>query len=95
MIEEIYYFNNEPLELSYLNAYSLGDKIEIIKQIENDFNNGMLSVPQMRWIVNNGRYGSWTVMKLIDRLMFTGKLKANPITNTDRTFYKKPMPFDL
>lgn len=95
MIEEIYYYNNEPLELSYSNGYSLGDKIEIIKQIENDFNNGMLSVPQMRWIVNNGRYGSWSVMKLIDRLMFTGKLKANPITNNTRTFYKKPSAFDL
>ena len=95
MIEEEYYYNNEPLQLSYKNTYTPPEKIEIVLQIENDFNSGMLSAEQMRWIVLNARFGSFTVMKIIDNLMFNNKIKVNPITLDDRTFKKKPMPFDL
>lgn len=95
MIEELYYYNSEPLQLSYKNTYTPPEKIEIVLQIENDFNSGMLSADQMRWIVLNARFGSFTVMKIIDNLMFNNKLKVNPITLDDRTFKKKPKPFDL
>ena len=33
--------------------------------------------------------------KLVDKLIFDGKLKVNPITLDARTFYKKPSAFDL
>ena len=33
--------------------------------------------------------------KIIDKLMFDGKIKTNPITNDTRTFFKKPSAFDL
>jgi len=95
VIEELYYYNSEPLQLSYKNTYTPPEKIEIVLQIENDFNSGMLSADQMRWIVLNARFGSFTVMKIIDNLMFNNKLKVNPITLDDRTFKKKPKPFDL
>jgi len=61
MSEEEYYYNNEPLQLSYRNTYTPPEKIEIVLQIENDFNSGMLSAEQMRWIVNNLKFGAWTV----------------------------------
>ena len=95
MIEELYYYNGEPLQLSYRNTYTPPEKIEIVLQIENDFNSGMLSADQMRWIVLNAKFGSFTVMRIIDNLMFNNKIKVNPITLDDRTFKKKPTPFDL
>ena len=95
MSEEEYYYNNEPLQLSYRNTYTPQDKVEIVLKIENDFNSGMLSAEQMRWIVNNLKFGAWTVQNIIDKMMFNNKIKINPITLDNRTFKKKPTPFDL
>ena len=95
MNEEEYYYNSEPLQLSYNNTYTPPEKIEIVLQIENDFNSGMVSDAQVRWIVLNARFGSFTVMKIIDKLLFEKKLKHNPITLDKRTFYKPKRPFDL
>ena len=95
MNEDIYYYNNEPLQLSYSNSYSLGDKIQIIKNLEADFQSGMLSWSQMRWIITKAKFGSFTCQRIVDKLIFDGKLKVNPITLDSRTFYKKPSAFDL
>jgi hypothetical protein len=95
MSEEEYYYNNEPLQLSYRNTYTPPEKIEIVLQITNDFNSGMVSDAQVRWIVNNAKFGSFTIMKIIDKLLFEKKLKHNPITLDKRTFYKPKRPFDL
>ena len=95
MSEEEYYYNNKPLQLSYRNTYTPPEQVEIVLQITNDFTSGMLSDEQMRWIVLNARFGSFTVMKIIDDLMFNNKIKVNPITLDNRTFKKKPKPFDL
>jgi|TARA_Y100001972_G_C7501060_1_gene253605 hypothetical protein len=92
---EVYYYNGNPLQLSYRNDYTLPDKLNIIKQIEMDFENGMLSTDQMRWIILNKRYGSFTVERIIDKLMFDKKIKYNPVTNDKRTFAQPKKPFDL
>tara|TARA_R100000005_G_C4837338_1_gene110612 strand:- start:94 stop:381 length:288 start_codon:yes stop_codon:yes gene_type:complete len=94
-MEDIYYYNNKPLQLSYLNDYTFCQKIEIIKQIEQDFDNGMITPDQMRWCINNCRFGSFTIKKRIDKLLFNGKIKFNPITNNKRSFFKKKSPFSL
>ena len=94
-MSNIYYYKSKPLELSYSNGYSLADKINIIKNLESDFQSGMLSWSQMKWIIDEKKFGSWTCQKIIDRLMFDGKIKTNPITNDTRTFFKKPSAFDL
>ena len=91
----MYYYNNEPLQLSYRNTYTPPEKIEIVLQLINDLNSGMLSADQMRWIVDNKRFGAWTVQKEIDKLMFDGKIKLNPITLDESTNFKKRTPFDL
>ena len=95
MNEDIYYYNDEPLKLSYSNSYTWGDKIQIIKNLEAHFQSGMLSWSQMRWIVKNAKFGSFTVQRIIDKLMFDGKLKVNPITLDKRTFNTIRKPFDL
>jgi len=94
-MSDIYYYNNEPLQLSYNNTYSMADKIEIISNLQNDFKNGMLSWTQMYWIINNAKFGSWTCQRIVDKLIFEGKLKQNPITLNKRTFNTIRKPFDL
>ncbi len=95
MNEEEYLYNNEPLQKSYNNTYTPPEKIEIIQQLERDYSSGMVSDAQVRWIVNNAKFGSFTIMKIIDNLLFQKKLKYNPITLDKRTFYKPKRPFDL
>jgi len=95
MNEDEYYYNNEPLQLSYRNNYTPPEKIEIVQQLERDYSSGMVSDAQVRWIVNNAKFGSFTIMKIIDKLLFEKKLKHNPITLDKRTFFKPKRPFDL
>ena len=95
MSEEEYYYNNEPLQLSYRNTYTADQKIEIVLKLQQDYEAGMVSDAQVRWIVNNAKFGSFTIMKIIDNLLFEKKLKYNPITLDKRTFFKPKRPFDL
>jgi hypothetical protein len=95
MSEEEYYYNNEPLQLSYRNTYTAAEKIEIVLKLQQDYESGMVSDAQVRFIVNNAKFGSFTIMKIIDKLLFEKKLKHNPITLNKRTFYKPKRPFDL
>ena len=95
MNEDEYYYNNEPLQLSYRNNYTPQDKLNIVLQLERDYSSGMVSDAQVRFIVNNAKFGSFTIMKIIDKLLFEKKLKHNPITLDKRTFYKPKRPFDL
>tara|TARA_R100001377_G_scaffold11911_1_gene6010 strand:+ start:210 stop:497 length:288 start_codon:yes stop_codon:yes gene_type:complete len=95
MNEDEYYYNNEPLQLSYRNNYTPQDKLNIVLQLERDYSSGMVSDAQVRFIVNNAKFGSFTIMKIIDKLLFEKKLKHNPITLDKRTFFKPKRPFDL
>lgn len=95
MIEEKYHYNGEPLQLSYRNTYTAAEKIEIVLKLQQDYESGMVSDAQVRFIVNNAKFGSFTIMKIIDKLLFEKKLKHNPITLNKRTFYKPKRPFDL
>ena len=95
MNEDEYYYNNEPLQLSYRNTYTPPEKIEIVLKLQEDYEAGMVSDAQVRFIVNNAKFGSFTIMKIIDKLLFEKKLKYNPITLDKRTFYKPKRPFDL
>jgi hypothetical protein len=91
-----YLYNNEPLQLSYNNTYTPPEKIEIVNQLINsDFENGMLSFGQMRWIIDNALFGSFCCMRIIDKLMHFDKVKKNPITLDKRTFKTIKKPFDL
>jgi len=95
MSEEEYHYNGEPLQLSYRNTYTADQKIEIVLKLQQDYEAGMVSDAQVRFIVNNAKFGSFTIMKIIDKLLFEKKLKYNPITLDKRTFYKPKSPFDL
>jgi len=49
----------------------------------------------MFWIIENKAFGAWTCQNIIDKLMFSGKLKVNPLTLDKRTFNTIRKPFDL
>ena len=73
MSEEVYHYNGEPLQLSYRNTYTPPEKIEIVLKLQEDYEAGMVSDAQVRWIVNNAKFGSFTIMKIIDKLLFEKK----------------------
>jgi len=54
-----------------------------------------LSWSQMFWIIDNAKFGSYTCQRIVDKLIFEGKLKRNPITLDKRTFNTIRKPFDL
>ena len=95
MNEEEYIYNNEPLQKSYNNTYTPPEKLEIVNKINSDFASGMLSFPQMHWIIDNALYGSFCCMRIIDKLMFDKKIKLNPLTLDKRTFNTIKKPFDF
>ncbi len=70
MNEDEYYYNNEPLQLSYRNNYTPPEKIEIVLKLQQDYESGMVSDAQVRWICNNSRFGSFTIMKIIDKMYY-------------------------
>jgi hypothetical protein len=95
MISDIYYYKDKPLQKSYNNTYTPPEKIEINQKLESDYSSGMLSFDQMYLIINDGLYGSFTCMRIIDKLMFDKKVKVNPITLDKRTFNTIKKPFDF
>ena len=68
MISDIYYYKGKPLQKSYSNNYTPPEKLEIVNKINSDFASGMLSFPQMHWIIDNALFGSFCCMIIIDKL---------------------------
>ena len=89
-----YYYKDKPLEHSYNNNYTKEEKLEIILQIERDFNAGMISISQLTWIYENKMYGSFSAGLCLDKLMKKNILKRNPITGDKRLFNKEKSKFD-
>ena len=81
-----YYYKNKPLQHFYNNDYSKEEKLEITIQLQSDYEAGMLSVSQCRWIWENKRYGSFTASRIMDEMMNKKIIKKNPITGDDRRF---------
>ena len=91
----LYYYNNEPLQHWYNNDYSPSDKLNITVQIQEDFKNALISTDQLVWIIKETRFGDYSAKLIIDRLMFEGKLKYNPVTMDTRKNIKERSAFDI
>ena len=92
--ESPYYYKDKPLQHFYKNNYTKEEKLEITIQLQSDYEAGMLSVSQCRWIYNNSRYGSFTATKIMDDMMKKDIVKKNPISNDKRLFHKPKNTFD-
>ncbi len=89
-----YTYKGKPLQHRKFNDYTKEEKLEIIIQLNNEFQNGLLSVNQMVWIWERECWGSFSVELFIDKLLEKGVIKKNPITNDTRTFRKPKTIFD-
>lgn len=92
--ESLYYYKGKPLQHFYKNNYTKEEKLEITIQLQSDYEAGMLSVEQCRFIYNNSRYGSFTATKIMDDMMKKDIVKKNPISNDKRLFHKPKNTFD-
>jgi len=90
----LYYYKDKPLQHFYNNNYTKEEKLEITIQLQSDYEAGMLSVEQCRWIYNNSRFGSFTATRIMDDMMKRKIIKKNPITGDKRTFHKPKSIFD-
>jgi len=81
-----YYYKNKPLQHFYKNDYTKEEKLEITMQLQSDYEAGMLSVSQCRWIWENKRYGSFTASRIMDEMMNKKIIKKNPVTGDSRRF---------
>ena len=81
-----YYYKDKPLQHFYKNDYTKEEKLEITMQLQSDYEAGMLSVSQCRWIWENKRYGSFTASRIMDEMMNKKIIKKNPVTGDSRRF---------
>ena len=47
------YFKEEPLQHWYNNNFTKEEKLQIVIDLQNDYENGLLSQETIAWIVNN------------------------------------------
>ena len=92
--EDSYNYKDKPLEQFHFNNYTKEEKLDIVLQIERDFNAGMISINQLTWIYEQKRFGSFSAGLCLDKLMKKNVLKRNPITGDKRLFNKEKSKFD-
>jgi hypothetical protein len=76
------YFKDETLPHRNRNDLSKSDKLQIINDLWEDYNNGLLDKETITWIVNNERFGDFSCKLIIEDMLrkkiitkdFTGKI---------------------
>ena len=71
------YFKEEPLEHSYNNSYTKEEKLQIVIDLQNDYENGLLSQETIAWIVNNKRFGEFSCRLIIQDMLKKGIIKKD------------------
>ena len=75
------YFKDEPLKHYHFNNYNKAEKLQIVVDLWNDYENGLLDKEVISWIVNNKRVGHFTCKLIVEDMIkkkiidrdFTGK----------------------
>ena len=71
------YFKEEPLEHSYNNSYTKEEKLQIVLDLWQDYENGLLSQETIAWIVNNKRFGDFSCRLIIQDMLKKGIIKKD------------------
>jgi len=71
------YFKEEPLEHSYNNRYTKEEKLQIVLDLWQDYENGLLSQETIAWIVNNKRFGDFSCRLIIQDMLKKGIIKKD------------------
>ena len=90
----VYLFKGKPLQNKFNNDYNRAEKIEIILQLQNDFDNGILSPHTLLSIIYNKLYGSFVAVRLLNEMQQKNIIKTNPFTNNNKPILPKKTIFD-
>jgi hypothetical protein len=90
----VYLFKGKPLQNKFNNDYNRAEKIEIILQLQNDFDNGILSPHTLLSIIYNKLYGSFVAVRLLNEMQQKNIIKKNPFTNDNKPILPKKTVFD-
>ena len=71
------YFKEEPLEHSYNNSYTKEEKLQIVLDLWQDYENGLLSQETIAWIVNNKRFAEFSCRLIIQDMLKKGIIKKD------------------
>tara|TARA_Y100000401_G_C8204959_1_gene165517 strand:- start:158 stop:439 length:282 start_codon:yes stop_codon:yes gene_type:complete len=71
------YFKEEPLEHFYNNRYTKEEKLQIVLDLWEDYENGLLSQETIAWIVNNKRFGDFSCRLIIQDMLKKGIIKKD------------------
>ena len=90
------YFKDELLPHFYNNKLTKQDKLQIVVDLWNDYENGLLDKETIKWIVENKRCGHFTC-KLIIEDMIKKKIIDRDFTGcfSPQDLQKPKKPYDL
>jgi len=90
------YFKDEPLKHYHFNNYNKAEKLQIVVDLWNDYENGLLDKETIKWIVNNKRTGHFTC-KLIIQDMIQKKIIDRDFTGcfSPQDLQKPKKQYDL
>ena len=71
------YFKEKPLQHWYNNNYTKEEKLQIVIDLQNDYENGLLSQEVIAWIVNNKRFGDFSCRLIIQDMLKKGIIKKD------------------
>jgi hypothetical protein len=83
-----------PCKTSLIMIITRAEKIEIILQLQNDFDNGILSPHTLLSIIYNKLYGSFVAVRLLNEMQQKNIIKTNPFTNNNKPILPKKTIFD-
>ena len=89
-----YTFKGKPLQRTRFNNYTQAEKIELIEQLWNEYNAGILKPQILTNIVLDNLFPAYTAQLILNDMMEKGVLKINPFNNTTKPIFKKKGIFD-
>jgi hypothetical protein len=66
------YFKDEPLQHYHRNNYTKAEKLQIVVDLWNDYENGLLNKETISWIVENKRCGHFSCKLIIEDMIKKG-----------------------
>ena len=83
------YFKEEPLPHKNRNNLSKSDKLQIINDLWEDYNNGLLDNETISWIINNDRFGHFTCQLIIEDMLRKIPTDFLPLESRIKIKYQK------
>lgn len=90
----IYLINDKPLQSQFNNNYTRAEKVDIVMQLMNDYQSGILTAKTCKDIIDNKLYGSFTAKYILNDMQQKNIIKENPYTKDNRPLIPPRSIFD-